>query len=154
MFAKISICLVSCLCVWLISCKESSNSPNSLPPVPATGAPFTVTCKAGVKGRIYVSIISGSRQEDFGTIGAPNDQDGGETVSFIAIDYEKGLTVRWGVKGEDGLEMTHLQKFDLNKYAPYADKIMHAEVIYFGGGKWEFKAWDSYDDEVKKEIIP
>ena len=120
------------------------------------GCELTITCKGDVEETIYVQIISGELVEDFGVISSgPNGREGGATTGFGPFKVGEEVTVRWGVKGEDGLSMQHRKVFDTRDYLPYIDQIRAVEFIFHGGDKWELKVYDSnIADENKNEILP
>jgi hypothetical protein len=111
-------------------------------------------CKASAKETVYVDIISGDRRESFGALGVgPNGRDGAKTTAATLIDLNGALTVKWGVKGEDGLRQKNEVSFDMRPYRSFAGQIRAIELIFQGGRKWELKVYDaSVANRERKEI--
>ena len=106
-----------------------------------------ITCKASVKEVIYVDVLSGTCKEGFGVIGAgPNGRDGGKATAGSSISISQPVVIQWGIKGQDGLEKKHRTQFAMAPYAAYIGKIKALDLIYYGGEKWELKAYDGSPD--------
>ena len=145
-------CIICCL---LIGCKTGNSETDEIIPAKKSISGFetTITCRAGIKEELNVSIVTENNKEDFGVIGALPERDGGKTVGFSPLAIGEKVTVKWGLTGQDFLEQTHACIFDTTPFLACKDQIKSVEYIYHGEGKWELKAFDkSYAFDDRKEV--
>ena len=110
-----------------------------------SGGELIIRSKAGIDETIFVTVVSGKHQEDFGGTGDVSDKkDGLAGIGFsqFRLDKKAKVICSYGEE-ENAQDITHEHVFDVSEYLPYAQKIRSMEFVYHGKKRWEFKAYDN-----------